>query len=115
LAAARTSNKGEISAAIGDAMIIEYDFGKKERSAGKRFAKPAADASAGVKLVSNAQVHLELANARIAKLEVALRNAQAAASGGKDQLGREKILVDAAEYARLLRCKEIVAAALSDT
>jgi hypothetical protein len=96
-------------------MIIEYDFGKKERPAGKRPAKLAADPPAGVKLVSGAQVHLELANARIAKLETSLRNAHAAAAGGKDVSGREKILVDAAEYARLLRCREIVAAALSES
>jgi hypothetical protein len=93
-------------------MIIEYDFGKKERPAAKRFGKTAGET--GVRLVGGAQVHLELANARIAKLEAALRNAQAAVSGGKDQAGREKILVDAAEYARLLRCREIVAAALSE-
>jgi hypothetical protein len=97
-------------------MIIEYDFGKKERPPAKRFAKPAAaDGSNGVKLFGNAQIHLEFANARIAKLEAALRNAHAAAAGAQNEVGREQVLVDAAEYARLLRCKELVAAALRDT
>jgi hypothetical protein len=94
-------------------MIIEYDFGKKERPAAKRFAKPAAEGSSSVKLVNSGHVQLELANARIAKLEAALRTAKAAACGGKALEG--KILVDAAEYARLLRCKEIVCAALTES
>jgi hypothetical protein len=72
------------------------------------------NASNGVKLFGKTHVHLEFANARIAKLEAALRNAQAAASGAQEEVGRGQILVDAAEYARLLRCKEIVAAALLD-
>lgn len=94
-------------------MIIEYDFGKKERPADKRFGKPAEAQS--VKAIGNAQIHLELANARIAKLEAALRSAQAAATTRQGDWGREQILVDAAEYARLLRCKELVAAALADS
>ncbi len=95
-------------------MIIEYDFGKKERTGEKRFAKTiGADAQHGAKAVGHAQIHLELANARIAKLEAALRNAQAAAVT-PDENAREQILVDAAEYARLLRCKELVTAALTE-
>ncbi len=96
-------------------MIIEYDFGKKERPADKRCVKPAsAEASAGAKIIGHTQLHLEIANARIAKLEATLRKAGAAASAGAGERGREQILVDAAEYARLLRCKEIIAAALAD-
>ncbi|VFU08911.1 hypothetical protein [Methylocella tundrae] len=94
-------------------MIIEYDFGKKERPADKKFGKP-TDAHT-VKVTGNAQIHLEFANARIAKLEAALRSAQAAATARPSESGREQILVDAAEYARLLRCKELVAAALADS
>jgi hypothetical protein len=119
LAAARASGAGEIAVLIGEAMIIEYDFGKKERPASKRFAKAAAtDASSGVKTFGKVEVHLELANARIAKLETALRSAHAAvtepdeAANGESEQGQ--ILVDAAEYARLLRCRELVAAALPD-
>lgn len=95
-------------------MIIEYDFGKKERPAAKRFAKPAAVEAARGAPFAKAQVHLELANARIAKLETALRSAESAARASKHETGREQILVDAAEYARLLRCRELVAAALAE-
>lgn len=96
-------------------MIIEYDFAKKSRSADKRGAnKTAASLQSGAKTLVNAHIHLELANARIAKLEAALRNAQAATLPRPNESGRDQILVDAAEYARLLRCKELVAAALSE-
>ena len=96
-------------------MIIEYDFGKKERAAAKRFAKPAISAAPdGVKRFGNALINLEFANARLAKLEAALRNAYNAAAGEPNEVGGEQILVDAAEYGRLLRCKELVAAALRD-
>ncbi|ACK51043.1 conserved hypothetical protein [Methylocella silvestris BL2] len=92
-------------------MIIEYDFGKKERATEKRFAKSSAGEGQPRKIFGAAQVHLELANARIAKLEAALRDAKNACEKS-GETKREQILVDAAEYARLLRCKELVAAAL---
>ena len=107
--------KGECPLQKGDAMIIEYDFAKKARSAEKRAIKPtAANPQSGAKTLGNAHIHLELANARIAKLEAALRNAQAATLARPNESERDQILVDAAEYARLLRCKELVAAALSE-
>ena len=95
-------------------MIIEYDFGKKDRPAAKRFAKPAAIEGGGPRTLGNAQMHLEQANGRIAKLEAALRRAHAAASG-KSGSGKEQILVDAAEYARLVKCRDLVAAALAES
>ncbi len=100
-------------------MIIEYDFGKKQRPASKRFAKAAApDASNGVNPFGKAEAPLERANSRIAKLEAALRSAHAAATErgevGRDEADQGQILVDAAEYAALSRCRELVAAALSD-
>lgn len=99
----------------GAAMIIEYDFGKKQRSSSKQPARSAiADASNRMKVSGKAQIHLEFANARIAKLEAALRDAQAATAGAQSEVGRGQILVEAAEYARLLRCKDLVAAALRD-
>lgn len=104
----------EIAAAIGEAMIIEYDFGKKERPASKRFAKPAgAEASSGLKAFGRGATPLEHAIARVAKLEAGLRAAHAAAAAreGTDQ---GQVLVDAAEYAALLRCQALVAAVLTD-
>ena len=95
-------------------MIIEHDFGRKERRSAKRFWKPpGAEAATSVRPFGKAETLLELANARVAKLEAALRDAHAAASPGEDGAAQAKILVDAAEYARLLRCRELVAAALS--
>jgi hypothetical protein len=111
--AARTLDMGEIAAAIGEAMIIEYDFGKKERPASKRFAKLAATEAGGLKTFSRAEAPLERASARIAKLEAALRAAHAAAAG-REEADQGQILVDAAEYAALLRCRALVAAALPD-
>jgi hypothetical protein len=105
---------GEIAVTIGEAMIIEYDFGKKERSASKRIMKPAAaEAPAGVKTFGKSEANLERANARIARLETALRSANAAAAG-RDAADQGQILVDAAEYAALLRCRALVAAALPE-
>jgi hypothetical protein len=111
---ARTLGMGEIAAAIGEAMIIEYDFGKKERPASKRFAKPAgAEASGSLKTFGRVEAPLERASARIAKLEAALRAAHAAAAG-REEADQGQILVDTAEYAALLRCRALVAAALPD-
>ena len=63
-------------------MIIEYDFGKKERPGSKRFMKPAAaEAPVGVRTFGKSEANLERANARIARLETALRSANAAAAG----------------------------------
>ncbi len=96
-------------------MIIEYDFAKKARTVDKRAIKPtSADFQSRAKTFGIAHIHLELANARIAKLEAALRKAQAATLAQPNETDRDQILVDAAEYARLLRCKELVAAALSE-
>ncbi len=100
-------------------MIIEYDFGKKQRPASKRFWKPTGgEAPAAIRPIRSTETPLERANARIAQLEAALRGAHAAGAGpddvGQALAARGQILVDAAEYARLLRCRELVAAALAD-
>jgi hypothetical protein len=104
----------EIAAAIGEAMIIEYDFGKKERPASKRFSKPAStEASGGLKAFGRGATPLEHTLARVAKLEAGLRAAhEAAAARGEADQGQ--VLVDAAEYAALLRCQALVAALLAD-
>lgn len=137
-------------------MIIEYDFGKRERPGEKRFAKsggekpvgekspgetspaaaknagsglrsfranssggnPSGSKSTGPQEVTNlsrrsgvTQLHLEVAHARIAKLETALRRARDACDQKGVSTGH-KILVDASEYDGLLRCRELVVAAL---
>jgi hypothetical protein len=104
------------TAARGEAMIIEYDFGKKERPGGKRFNKPlGGGAQHGAKVLANPLPFVDRPNGRAAQLEKALRDAHAAHSSfaGGPAEPAEKILVDKAEYARLLRCKEIIEAALA--
>ncbi len=96
-------------------MIIEYDFGKRERPGIKRFNKPSSvEAQHDAKVVANPPF-LDRSNGRLAQLEKALRDAHAAhiAFAGDATGPAEKILVDKAEYARLLRCREIIEAALA--
>ncbi|WP_395666895.1 hypothetical protein [Methylocella sp.] len=96
-------------------MIIEYDFGKKERVTSARFAPseppqpPPAERPR--RLAAGAEMPLERARARAARLETALRAAKAACETKRPAPGH-KIMVDADEYARLLRCKALVSAAL---
>ena len=104
----------EIAAAIGEAMIIEYDFGKKERPASKRFSRPAgSEAPSGLKAFGRGATPLEHALTRVAKLEAGLRAAHAAAAT-REEADQGQVLVDAAEYAALLRCQALVAAVLTD-
>lgn len=97
-------------------MIIEYDFGKKERVAPSRAAPPPAQGRQPApeterSRAAAAEMPLERARARAFRLEAALRAAKAACESRRT--GRtSKILVDADEYARLLRCKELVVSAL---
>ncbi len=110
----RASGAGEIAVPIGAAMIIEYDFGKKERPASKRFARPAgAEAPSGLKAFGRGATPLEHALARVAKLEAGLRAAHAAAAA-REEADQGQVLVDLAEYSALLRCQALVAAALTD-
>lgn len=103
-------------------MIIEYDFGKKERVTPTRHAPAdaspisrSADSSAfcvdKTRRQAAAEMPLERARARAAKLEAALRAAKAACETRRPTPSA-RILVDADEYARLLRCKQLVATAL---
>ncbi|WOJ89004.1 hypothetical protein RZS28_14500 [Methylocapsa polymorpha] len=99
--------------------IIEHDFGKKDRDSVRRFAKlTTLEAQHEAKVLANPLPYLERANERISQLEMALQDAGNAAKftlGGEPEPAAEpeKILVDKAEYERLLRCKELVEAALA--
>ncbi len=96
-------------------MIIEYDFGKKERSGAKRIAKSSDDEAQRDPQILASQPFPDRANLRATLLEKALRDAHAAHSAfaANPAASAEKILVDKSEYARLLRCKEIIEAALA--
>ncbi len=96
-------------------MIIEYDFGKKERSGAKRIVKSSEDEAQRDPQISARPPFLDRASLRAAHLEKALRDAHAAHSAfaANSTGSADKILVDKSEYARLLRCKEIIEAALA--
>jgi hypothetical protein len=96
--------------------IIEHDFGKKDRDSIKRFTKlTSLESQHEAKVLANPLPYLDRANERISQLEMALRDAVNAANliwGADPTLEPEKLIVDKAEYLRLLRCKEHVEAAL---
>lgn len=94
-------------------MIIEYDFGKRTRLGEKTPPRAGGEAQPGPP-IGHVRPGLESAHTRLVRLETALRRAAAAATADNHERGREKMLVDAAEYARLLRCKEIVVASLAE-
>ncbi|WP_026606603.1 hypothetical protein [Methylocapsa acidiphila] len=97
--------------------IIEHDFGKKDRDSVRRFARlTSLEAQHEAKVLANPLPYLDRANERISQLEMALQDAGAAANftlGADPAAEPEMVLVDKAEYARLLRCKEIVEAAIA--
>jgi len=99
--------------------IIEHDFGKKDREKVKRFTQlMSLEAQHEAKVLANPIPYLERANERMSQLEMALLDAGNAA---KFTLGEhlnpkdppETILVDKAEYERLLRCRDIVDQAIA--
>jgi hypothetical protein len=98
--------------------IIEHDFGKKDRETVKRFTQlMSLEAQHEAKVLANPVPYLERANERMSQLEMALLDAGNAA---KFTLGEdlhpekpETILVDKAEYERLLRCRDIVDQAIA--
>jgi hypothetical protein len=99
--------------------IIEHDFGKKDRDSVKRFAKLVTlEAQHEAKVLANPLPYIERANERISQLEMALLEAGNAANftlGVEPDPAAtpEMILIDKADYTRLLRCKELVEAALA--
>lgn len=97
--------------------VIEHDFGKKDRDSVRRFTElTSLEAQHEAKVLANPLPYLERATERISQLEMALQDAGNAANftlGADSTAEPEMVLVDKAEYERLLRCKEIVEAAIA--
>jgi hypothetical protein len=99
--------------------VIEHDFGKKNRESVRRFTElTSLEAQHEAKVLANPLPYLERANERISQLEMALLEASNASRftiGAKPDPVEEpeQILVDKAEYERLIRCRDIVEAAIA--
>jgi hypothetical protein len=98
--------------------IIEHDFGKKDRDSVRRFAKlTTLEAQHEAKVLANPLPYLERANERISQLEMALLEAANAArftiGAAAEPEQTEHVRVDKAEYERLIRCRDIVEAAIT--
>lgn len=99
--------------------VIEHDFGKKDRDSVRRFTElTSLEAQHEAKVLANPLPYLERANERISQLEMALLEAGNAAKftiGADEKPGEEgeQILVNKAEYERLIRCREIVEGAIA--
>jgi len=100
--------------------VIEHDFGKKDRDSVRRFTQlTSLEAQHEAKVLANPLPYLERANERISQLEMALLEAGNAARftiGAEAEptaVAAESILVDKAEYERLIRCRDIVEAAVA--
>ncbi len=98
--------------------VIRHDFGMKDRECVRRFAKlTSLEEQHEAKVLANPLPYLERANERISQLEMALQEAGNAArftvGVDSDPEWTENILVDKAEYERLVRCRDIVEAAVT--
>jgi hypothetical protein len=97
--------------------VIEHDFGKNDREKVRRFAElTSLEAQHEAKVLANPLPYLERANERISQLEMALSEAGNAARftiGADAFASRETVLVDKAEYERLIRCRDIIEAAIA--
>lgn len=95
--------------------IIEHDFGKKDRDTVRRFTKLITlEAQHESKVLANPLPYLERATERISQLEMTLLDAARALDPqpGEPASSGETVAVDKAEYARLLRCKELLQQAI---
>ncbi|MGA7810190.1 hypothetical protein [Bradyrhizobium sp.] len=90
--------------------VIDHDFGLQERQAARRFTKLLSlDALHEANVRANPVPYLERASERIFQLEKALvEAAQATAPPEGDPAPAETILVDKADYQRLLNCRAII-------
>lgn len=96
--------------------IIKHDFGKKKRQAVRRFRSLLdLDALHEANVRANPLPYLERASERIYQLEkTLLEAAQATLPAGSGASSPETILVDKAEYQRLLRCRLIIDGGLKE-
>ncbi|ACB95990.1 conserved hypothetical protein [Beijerinckia indica subsp. indica ATCC 9039] len=96
--------------------IIEHDFGKKDRDKVRRFSQLLSlEAQHEAKVLANPIPYIERATERISQLEMALLDAANAANftlGEKPAAEPEQVLIDKAEYERLLRCKALIESAI---
>ncbi|HTV34386.1 MAG TPA: hypothetical protein VME69_15050 [Methylocella sp.] len=97
--------------------VIEYDFGKKKRHIVRRFTSQLSlEALHEANVRANPLPYLERASERIYQLEKTLFEAAHAAEGpaASPAPDPEMILIDKAEYHRLLNCRAIIEAALRE-
>ncbi|WGJ13221.1 hypothetical protein QEV83_10880 [Methylocapsa sp. D3K7] len=95
--------------------IIEHDFGKKNRQIVRRFTTLLSlDALHEANVKANPLPYLERASERIFQLEKTLFEAAAAAEGpAAPRSSPDTIVIDKAEYHRLLNCRAIIEDALT--
>jgi len=96
--------------------VIEHDFGKKDKDKIRRFTKLLTlEAQHEANVLANPLPYLERADERITQLEMALTEAANAAAFDPPGYAatEEKVEVDKAEYERLLRCKQLLEAAIA--
>ena len=95
--------------------IIEHDFGKKKRQIVRRFTTLLSlDALHEANVKANPLPDLERASERIYQLEKTLFEAAAAAEGpAAPRSPPEMVVIDKAEYHRLLNCRGIIEDALA--
>lgn len=96
--------------------VIEHDFGLQQRLTERRFGKLLSlDALHEANIRANPLPYLERASERIYQLEKLLfEAAQAAAPADGAAPSAETILINKAEYERLLNCRAIVETAFAE-
>jgi hypothetical protein len=102
--------------------VIEHDFGKnsKDKNSGKDKAKRLTklltlEAQHEANVLANPLPYLDAAAERFSQLEMAVTEAANAANydpPGYEPTG-ERVEIDKAEYERLLRCKQLLEAAVA--
>ncbi len=96
--------------------VIEYDFGKKDKDKIRHFTKLLTlEAQHEANILANPLPYLERADERITQLEMALTEAANAAANDPPcyEPTGETVQIDKAEYERLLRCKNLLDAAVA--
>lgn len=95
--------------------VIKHEFGMGRRQTARRFTNLLGlDALHEANVQANPLPYLERASERIFQLKQALFDASQANSASKDDAAAgETIVVDKADYLRLLKCRMIVEASLA--